>query len=103
MALVPVAHRVAIKVDEVKEMSKGGIALVVDRKAEINDQTLGTIVAIGDDVYAAFKPIRPYAGLNIGDRVYFAKRAGKWCQDPNTKEEILMVNDEDIVGKYIED
>ena len=103
MTVKAVAHRVVIKVDEVKDMSAGGIALVLDRKAEINDQTLGTIVDIGEDVYAAFKPKRAFAGLAVGDRVFFAKRAGKWCQDPVTKEEVLMVNDEDIVGKYIED
>ena len=96
-----VGHRVLLKPDEIQTKSAGGIELVIDRKAELNDQSLGVIVDIGDDVYAAFKPKREFAGLQVGDRVYYAKRAGKWCQDPVTREEFLLVNDEDIVGKYV--
>lgn len=104
MGIKAIAHRVVIRVDEPKKKSAGGIDLsALDRKMEINDQTLGVILDIGEDVYAAFKPKREFAGLQVGDRVFFAKRAGKWCLDPVTKEEVLMVNDEDIVGKYIED
>lgn len=103
MTVKAIGHRVLLKPDEVQDKSVGGIALVIDRKAEMNDQSLGTIVDIGEDVYAAFKPKREYAGLAVGDQVYYAKRAGKWCKDPVSKEEFLMVNDEDVVGKYIED
>lgn len=103
MAIKAVGHRILLKPEEVKTTSAGGIALIIDRKAELNDQSIGTIVDIGDDVYSAFKPKREFAGLAVGDRVYYAKRAGKWCKDPNTKEEFLMVNDEDVVGKFIEE
>lgn len=103
MAIKAVGHRILLKPEEVKSKSAGGIELIIDRKAELNDQSLGTILDIGEDVYAAFKPKREFAGLAVGDKVYYAKRAGKWCQDPVSKEEFLMVNDEDVVGKYVED
>lgn len=103
MGIKAIAHRVLLKPDEVKSKTESGIELVFDRKAEMNDQSLGVVIDIGDDVFTAFKPKRQHAGLAVGDKVFYAKRAGKWCQDPITKEEYLMVNDEDIVGKYVED
>jgi co-chaperonin GroES (HSP10) len=35
----------------------------------------------------------------VGDTVFYAKYAGKWIRDPETDEEFLIVNDEDIVAK----
>lgn len=103
MAIKAIAFLVLLKPDEVKKKSAGGIELIIDEKLERNSQSLGTIVDMGPDVYTAFKPSIPNAGLKVGDKVYYAKYAGKWCKDPKTKEELLMVRDEDIVGKYEED
>lgn len=99
MALKAVSFRVIVRVKPVEETSAGGIVLAVDKKMERNAYTEGTIVDIGPDVYAAFKPKEEYAGLKIGDRVFYAKYAGKWITDPDTKEELLILNDEDITAK----
>ena len=107
MALKAVAFRVLLKVKEVekeKEIKTDSglvvkLAMAVDEKLERQAYTEGTIVDIGEDAYAAFKPTTQYAGLKVGDRVYFAKYAGKWIDDPDTKESFLVVNDEDIVAK----
>jgi len=34
----------------------------------------------------------------VGDRVVYARYAGKFINDPETQEEFLILNDEDIVG-----
>lgn len=103
MTIKAICFRVLLKPDDVEETTKAGIHIVMDKKLERNDQSLGTVLDIGEDAFAAFRPTREYAGLEIGDRVFYAKRAGKWCKDPKSGEELLMVNDEDIVGKYIQD
>lgn len=101
MALKAVAFRVILKVKEVEEKSAGGIVLAVDKKMERNAHIEGTIVDIGPDAWAAYRPSEPFAGLKVGDRVMYAKYSGKWIQDPQTKEEFLVVNDEDIVAKAV--
>lgn len=99
MALKAVAFRVLLQVKEVAEKSKGGIVLAVDKKMERMAYTEGTIVDIGPDAWAAFKTKEEFAGLKKGDRVFFAKYSGKWIVDPETAEELLIVNDEDITAK----
>lgn len=99
MALKAVAFRVILKVKEVAEKSKGGIVLAVDKRLERQAYTQGTVIDIGPDAWAAFKTKEEFAGLKIGDTVFYAKYAGKWLADPETDEEFLIVNDEDIVAK----
>jgi co-chaperonin GroES (HSP10) len=100
MTVKAVAFRVVVVPDEVEEVSKGGIVQVFDKKVERNAQTLGTIVDIGEDAFAAYRTKTQFAGLQVGDKVYYAKYAGKWVQDPKTKEEFLVLNDDDIAAKY---
>lgn len=99
MALKAVAFRVLLQVKEVAEKTKSGIVLAVDKKMERMAYTEGTIVDIGPDAWAAFKTKEEFAGLKPGDRVFFAKYSGKWIEDPETGQEFLIVNDEDITAK----
>lgn len=101
MALKAVAFRVLIRVKPVEETTKSGIVLAVDKKMEKMAYTEGTILDIGPDAWAAFKTKEEFAGLKVGDRVFFAKYAGKWIVDPETEEELLIVNDEDITAKVV--
>jgi co-chaperonin GroES (HSP10) len=77
--------------------------LKVDEKMEQNAQTRGTILDIGEDAFAAFKPKTVHAGLKIGDKVWYAKYAGKWVKDLTNNREILVLRDEDICLKETED
>ena len=97
--LKPIGFVAMIEVDEVKEKTKGGIILAVDQVMERNAQVIGTIVALGEDFAVAYKPATPQWGLKAGDKVIFAKHAGKWVKDPETDKEYLFVLDSDIVGK----
>lgn len=99
MAVRALGFRVVIRPDKFEEITKGGIVLAVDERMEMNAQTTGVIVELGEDFAKDFKPRTSYWGLQPGDRVFYAKYAGKWVKDPETNEELLILNDEDIVAK----
>jgi len=98
--LKAIAFRIILKPDPVEEVTKSGIILTVDKKQEQGATVTGTIVDIGPDAWAAYKPSEKFAGLVPGDHVYYAKYAGKWVTDFETGEEYLVVNDDDIVCRY---
>lgn len=98
MTWMPVSHRILIKPDPVKEKSKGGIIIATNERLEMNAQQKGVILSIGEDAWSAFNTKRPFAGLQVGDRVAYAKYSGKWLDDG-----VLAINDEDIVAKEIPD
>ena len=99
MAVKAIGFRAVVRPDKFEEITKGGIVLAVDEKMEMNAQTTGVIVELGEDFAKDFKPRSPYWGLQPGDRVFYAKYAGKWVKDPVTNEELLILNDEDIMAK----
>lgn len=104
MPIKAVAFRVLVRPKKFEKISKGGILLdAVDEKMENNAQIAGQIVDIGPDVYAAFKTKEPFAGLKVGDMIYYPRYAGKWVPDHTTGEELLLLNDEDICGKWEDD
>lgn len=93
--LKAIAWRVIVKPDPIEEKSEGGIVLALDEKLEKGARMTGIIVDIGPDVY----PNSHLAdgGMRVGDRIYFAKYAGKVVVDRQTKEEYIVLNDEDCV------
>lgn len=95
----PCGHKVIVKPDEVDKTSDGGIILVVDEKMEKSGIQRGTLVSHGPQAWKAFSNDftgEPWA--NTGDYVLFARFAGKFIQDPFTKEEFLIMNDEDVLA-----
>lgn len=102
-----IGFRVVIRPDPVVETTKSGIYLAVDEKLEKGATVVGTVVQIGPEAFrsynrsAGFTQYVPW--VNVGDRVHYARYAGKWVEDPYTKEEFLVVNDEDIVDRIIND
>jgi len=93
-----VAHRITVKPDPIEERTKSGLIIAQDKRMAMNAQVTGVITDIGEDAWAAFKTKREFAGLKVGDRVAYAKYAGKWIND-----ETLVLCDEDIVAKEIPD
>lgn len=101
--LKPCGHRVVIKPDPIEEKSKGGIVVVAteqEEKMQKAGNMKGTIVAVGPTAWKAFDDGEPWA--QEGDRVYYAKYAGKFIVDPETEEELVICNDEDIVATFSE-
>ena len=100
MPIKPVGFKAVVRPEQVEEKTKSGIVLALDKGLEIKAQVLGTLVEIGEDFAVAFHPKTPMWGLKVGDKVFYAKYAGKWVKDPETNEELLIINDEDICGVY---
>lgn len=95
----PVLHRILIKVDPVETKTASGIIVSLNEKREQAAAEIGTVVDIGS---TAFKDYGETPDLvKIGDRVYFAKYAGKLVKDTN-EDEFLLVNDEDICGLLVD-
>lgn len=93
--LIPTGYRVLIKPDPLEDKSAGGILIVHsdERLARAATQT-GVLVAIGKTAWADSQV--PWC--EVGDHVVYAKYAGKVIVDPDTDEEYLVVNDEDILA-----
>lgn len=96
MPIKAVGYKAIIRPEKVEEKSKGGIVLAVDERMEQRAQVLGTILDLGEDFAVAYRPKTAFWGLKPGDKVYYAKYAGKWVKDPESEEELLIINDEDI-------
>lgn len=95
----PVLHRILIKVDPVETKTASGIIVSLNEKREQAAAEIGTVVDIGS---TAFKDYGESPDLiKVGDRVYFAKYAGKVVKDIDGNE-LLICNDEDIVGVLYE-
>ena len=105
MKIKAVGHRVIVKPDAVEEVSKGGIVLAVDHKREIRAADKGTVVGIGsmawkNDLYGYGKDgWEPWC--KEGDRVFFARYAGKGFKDGDTN--YIVLNDEDIQCQILEE
>jgi len=93
--ITPILHRILIKPEKVENVSKGGILLAIDEKREQAAAEKGTVVLIGS---TAFKDFGGDPNIiSVGDKVYFAKYAGKTVEEEDGTEYILL-NDEDIIG-----
>lgn len=95
----PVLHRILIKPEDVETVSPGGIVLAINEAREQAAAEKGTVLDIGT---TAFKDYGETPDLiKVGDKVFFAKYAGKQVTDVDGKK-FLLVNDEDIVGVLYE-
>lgn len=90
--IVPVLHRLLVK-PIVETKSAGGIVLAVDERKHENASEIGEVLAIGD---TAFKDYNTEVMPKVGDKIYYAKFAGKFVTHDN--ERLVMLNDEDVVG-----
>lgn len=98
-------HRLLVRADVVEEKSEGGIVIPMDERKERTAVQRGVVVDVGSQCWKAFREVdedgaehngEPWA--KVGDYVFFARHAGKFIKDPVTKEEFLVLNDEDILG-----
>jgi len=104
--LKPLGPRVIVRPDPFDEADpvyesakRAGIVFQKDVR-EQEAVVKGTIVSIGPLAFHA--PVGDgTAWVELGDRVYYAKYAGKKVVDPETKEELLLLNDEDLCVSII--
>ena len=97
----PTGFRVLLKPDPVQEKSsETGIIMMSEgqKKMEKAGQIYGTVEKIGPQAFGAFGDGTPW--VQEGDRVIFAKYAGRFVSDPDEPDtEYVICNDEDIIGK----
>ena len=75
----------------------------LEEKQEPLATTTGTVVSIGPNAWKAFDPGPDWAPwAEVGDRVMYAKYGGKVVKDPDTNEEFVVLNDEDIISRIKE-
>ena len=114
--LKPFGHKIIIKpdkVDDERDLGDGRkLQIIVNERLEKAGQIKGTLVAVGPDAWKAFRNIdrerRWYAEgdawATLGDRVYFARYAGHYIEDPeNPDEDFMIMNDEDITCLIVGD
>lgn len=100
MTIIPLMHRCLVRPKEVEKKTESGIIIpdTTTRKEQAATEE-GTILALGDtfgkDFGADTLP-------KVGDKVYFAKYAGKFIKDDEGKD-LVLLNDEDIVAIIRED
>lgn len=104
MALIPCGHRVLIRHDKLEDVDDtfraakaAGIEIPKEFKEirlEQNAVDKGMVVSVGP---TAWKDFGGTAWCEVGDYIAFAKHAGKYIEDPETKEEFVLLNDEDVV------
>jgi chaperonin GroES len=100
VTIIPFLHRVLVKLKPVEKTTESGIIIpdMTTRKEQAATEE-GTIVAIGEtfgkDYGATVIP-------KVGDKVYFAKYAGKFIKDSDGTD-LVLLNDEDIVAIIKED
>ncbi len=104
----PILHRLLVKpekIEETDEVLKKAKAMGIhlpekEVRREQAAAEIGYVVSIGD---TAFKD---YGGdittVSVGDKVFYAKYAGKTVKDIDGEEYVLL-NDEDIVGLIIKE
>ena len=97
---IPLQTHCIIKVDTKEEKSKGGIVLSLDKSREAMAREEGIVVACGPDMYLDSR-----SGHNdqvrVGDRVAFARYAGKQLGEDNKGCEIRVMNDVDLLAKIV--
>jgi len=101
MAINPLGHRLSIRPDKLeddkqyKSASSLGIIIPKDDAARARELSIdrGTVLEIGQSAFADFHT-EPWC--QPGDYIAYARHAGKWVTDPETDEEILIINDEDV-------
>ncbi len=112
--LIPRGHRLLVKPEELEQdiaknqneeyVSEGGIVIpkateaARDADRELDAQTCGTVIAIGPTCWLAYdrdhEEWEPWA--KVGDKVLYKKYVGEKVVDPETDEEFIILNDNQI-------
>lgn len=113
MKLNPAGHRVLIKPDKIEEeqlvdkeletLRQHNFEIVKPDGQKLRDKQgtdSGVVVAVGPNAWRHDQKVlgleQPTPWAKVGDRVLFGRYAGKLIVHPETKEEFMIINDEDI-------
>ena len=107
MAIEPVLHRILVEPETVdnystdrKKLKALGFELPPEQERAQASVDTGTVVAIGPTAFRDFGASSPLA---IGDKIVYAKFAGKFVMDPYTEQQLVAINDEDVICIFREE
>ena len=99
----PTTFRLLLVRQTVDEVTQGGILLPKDVvKSEQEAVNIGKIVALGESCGEYFR--RTYDAkwpLAVGDFILYRRHHGLVIEDPVTKKEYVLLNDEHVEAKYL--
>lgn len=110
MAIKPLGHRVLVQPQKLEDVDKY-IAAAKKAGIELPDQTkrmeqtkidTGVVLKIGSTAYK-HPDFGGTAWVEVGDHIAYARNAGKYVTDPETEQEYLILNDEDVVAVFYKD
>lgn len=88
-------HRVLVK-PEIEKQTASGIIVTLDEAKERAAAMYGEVISIGESAWVDFKT-DPWC--KVGERVIFAKYAGRTVEDPDHPDtKFIILNDEDILA-----
>jgi co-chaperonin GroES (HSP10) len=91
-------YRLLVKPEEIKRQTASGLIIeyAENEKLEKGARTLGEVIDIGPLCWGMDQGKPEWC--KIGDKIYWAMYAGKNVVDPETQQEYIILNDEDVVG-----
>lgn len=102
--IIPVGHRLMVKLQKLEEVDQvwanaKKIGIEVPEFTKRKEETVidtGIVVSIGKTAWKAFDDGHQWC--EVGDTVAYARHSGKRIKDPDTDEDFLVINDEDVVA-----
>ena len=105
MSIELLLHTVLIEPDKVEETDEllrrakaAGIEVQLDKR-EQKAVEYGTVIQIGPTAFKDYG--RDSSIIKVGDKIIFAKYAGKSVKVKDT--EYLILNDEDVIARFVAD
>jgi len=103
--LEALGNRVIIKPDSIEKVTPGGIVIAQTDKYVREEKaatSTGTVIDFGGAAW--LDPVMGGAPwVDVGDKVVFARYAGKYVIDPEDGEEYVVINDDAIQARILDD
>jgi co-chaperonin GroES (HSP10) len=104
MAIIPAGHHVLVRPQKLEEVDvayasaqRAGIQLLeTEKRKEQIAISKGHVLFLGPTAYKDFQEGTPWC--QVGDLVAYARHGGMYIKDPETTEDLLLLNDSDIVA-----
>ncbi len=94
-------YRILVKPDPLETVRESGIILVLDEKLERSGQQFGTVIGIGHTCWQSGSDNQEWCV--VGDRILFSKHSGRFVYDPDTEEELMVMNDDDVLCRIVKE
>jgi co-chaperonin GroES (HSP10) len=96
-------YRVLVTPDKIQTKTESGLIIEYagNEKLEKGARMTGTVVEVGPESWGMHKNKEIIPWCAPGDRIFWAKYAGKEIIDPEDNKEYVVLNDDDVICKVI--